>query len=66
MPENSLMFLEHQGSTGLPYHDVHNNFNNGPNNNDISDFKAGQQTPDSRLLPDSVVMPDLDAAKEEI
>lgn len=25
MPDNSLMFLEHQNSSSLPYHEVHNN-----------------------------------------
>ena len=59
-PQNSLMFLEHQSSANqLPYHSIHNNgYDGGNNKNDVSEFKAAQNT--YIVLPDSVLLQDVD------
>ena len=58
------MFLEHQNSgINLPYHPIYNNGCADPeplpqNKNDVSDFKAGQNT--YVALPDSILLPETD------
>jgi hypothetical protein len=61
-PQNSLMFLEHQNSANhLPYHSLHNNgYDAGNNKNDVSEFKAAQNT--YIVLPDSVLLQDVEGA----